>query len=189
MDLDEPELIQALDDFTKQILSPGNMLSSRLEAAFSSDPSTASDEVNADVEIGEVEGSRIEFKQEEAIEAAIDKLNAQIQPLILISNVEPAVSAKNDIAEQNNDDTLPLSEPVFQILSDIFDDFNAENSSTSPQPPTVEIRYIPEEENIISLKHQPKKDNDFNALFESYPYDSWDSPGSVESDLFPDLAF
>lgn len=189
MDLDEPELIQALDEFTKQILSPGNMLSSRLEAAFSSDSSCTSDEVDADAEIGEVEGSRVEFKQEEAIEAAIDKLNAQIQPVIMISNAETAVAANNDIAEQNNHDTLPLSEPVFQILSDIFDDFNAENSSTSPQPPTVHIKYIPEEENIISLKHQPKKDNEFNALFESYPYDSWDSPGSVESDLFPDLAF
>jgi len=90
------------------------------------------------------------------------------------------------VAEATNDpNKLPLSEPVFQILDEIFDGYDPEDSSTPPSN-NMEIEYIPEHR--FPRKHSMKYD--LNNFLESYPYDSWDSPGSVEENcLFPELSF
>lgn len=186
MDLDAPELIKALDDFTQQILSPGDMLSNRLEAAISSDTTTTSIEVDRIAEISQNEGTGIEFTPEEIMEA-IQKLQVQILPLNTSNTTtkEEEEEKEEETSVASPDNTLPLSEPVFQILSEIFDDYNpAENTSTH-------ATHIPEvKPDFFNPKHL--KNEELNNFLDSYPYDcSWDSPGSVESEncLFPELSF
>jgi len=196
MDLDTPELLQALDEFTQQILSPGDLLSNRLEAAISSDATATSDEVDRADEISQIEGTRIEleFTPEEVTEV-IQNMQVQIQSPPPSNATTTTATTSTTIAAEDDDnssdnDTLPLSEPVFQILSQIFDDYNnpTENSTTM----TTNVSNIPSEEKMnFGLKRS--KQDDLNNFLESYPYDlpSWDSPGSVESDncLFPELSF
>lgn len=169
MDLDAPELIQALDDFTKQILSPATQLSTRLEAAITAADTTT---VAAVDEPRQIERTRIEkqeqqqTEEEQLAEAFINKLQQQILPLSTSNNTE---------------NMLPLSEPDFQILSEIFDEYNKPEDKTS-----AKMDYnnsIPTDVTIKDTK------SDFNSFLDSYPYNSWDSPESVvESDiLFPDL--
>jgi len=192
MDLDAPELIQAIDDFTQQILSPGDMLSSGLEAAITSGPTTISVEVDGVDEINQNEGARIEFTPQEVNEA-IRNLQVQIIPLNTDTNTnkmeeeeEKEEEDSTPVASPDDSHTLPLSEPVFQILSTIFDDYNPLENSAKPTS-----THIPETKsdffNPKNLKH-----DDLNNFLDSYPYDcSWDSPGSVETDncLFPELSF
>jgi len=79
-----------------------------------------------------------------------------------------------------NENNLPLSEPVFQILSEIFDEYTPEEK-TAPGG----IQNIPEDK----PNYQKNSKTDLNTFLDSYPYESWDSPGSVESDiLFPELS-
>jgi hypothetical protein len=164
MDLDAPELIQALEDFTQQILSPNNQLSSGLEEVISSDSTISSIPTsNQDSGISE-EGSRLERSQED---------------LASTSPVHPELQTTSEPISPN--DTLPLTEPDFQMLSDIFQDYNYELEVSPAEIPTPADKYT----EVLKPKIE-----DFNPLMDSYPYDSWDSPGSVESDiLFPDLSF
>jgi len=193
MDLDAPELIQAIDDFAQQILSPGDMLSGGLEAAITSDTATTSVDTDGIQDINENEGTRIEFTPQE-VDEAIQKLQIQIIPMNTNNNNNTTTKEENTKEEEDStpvpspDDgtTLPLSEPVFQYLSTIFDDYNPLANSTKPT-----ATHIPEEKsdyfNPKNLKH-----DDLNNFLDNYPYDcSWDSPGSVETDncLFPELSF
>jgi hypothetical protein len=164
MDIDAPGLIQDLDEFTQQILGPGIELSSHLEAAISSDTNASAVDDSAP-QINSIEGTRIEFTPHQ-INSVIDKLQLQIQPTKTSSEMAVCVAAENN---------LPLSEPVFQILSEMFQEYSTANNS-APQ--------------TLKFSHIPKHDDTSSEFFESYPYESWDSPGSVEDDaLFPDLSF
>jgi hypothetical protein len=175
LDLDAPELIQALEDFTKQILSPNIQLSSGLEEVITSDStissiSTVSNPINGINDEGY--GSRLEPPQGDAS-----------SPSPAHSELHTVTSAPQDQAVSPHNDTLPLTEPDFQMLSDIFQDYNYEHLNVSPP----EIPSIPIDKYTDALK---PKIEDFNPLMDSYPYESWDSPGSVESDiLFPELSF
>jgi len=192
MDLDAPELIQALDLFTQQILSPGDMLSSGLEAAISSDTTTTSVEVDGIDEIDQDEGARVEFTPQEVNET-IQKLQVQILPLNAenTTDEEEKEEEASPVASPDDSSTLPLSEPVFQILSQIFDDYNPLENSTPFSNTSTHDAHIPvEKSDFFNQKHS--KHDDLNNFLDSYPYDcSWDSPGSVETDncLFPELSF
>lgn len=176
MDFDAPELIQALDDFTKQILSQENQLSSGLEAAISSH--SCPDAVEATLENSRVEGTRVAEEEEtemgeETIEENNNQQQQQQQVQIQPSTTDDMVTNKG---HQNN---LPLSEPVFEILPNMFDSYSPESNTSTT--------YIPED----NYYTHSKIDLNLDSILEStYPYDSaWDSPGSVESDiLFPELA-
>lgn len=188
MDLDAPELIQAIDDFTQQILSPGVTLSSGLEAVITSDTGSTSVEVEGVAEINQNDGTRVEFTSQEVNEA-IQKLQIQIMPLDTSNNTikeEKKDEEDSPVASPSDGSTLPMSEPVFQILSQIFDDYNPLDNSNK-----TTSTHIPEEKSDF-FNHKNSKHDDFNNFLDSYPYDcSWDSPGSVEADncLFPELSF
>jgi len=178
MDLDAPELIQALEDFTQQILSPGNLLSRGLEEAISSQSTSTTTPATHEASQGEQsDGSGLTSQIEEvAQQEDVEMMHVEI----VTSNEE--VNSPYAATEEN----LPLNEPVFQILSDIFEDYQ-----TSIQLQTQEDKSsIPQDEknstiNFTSLK---KENDSLSTFLESYPYDSWDSPGSVESEiLFPEL--
>lgn len=191
MDLDAPELIQALDLFTQQILSPGDMLSSGLEAAISADTTTTSVEVDRVAEINQDEGTRVEFTPQE-VDEAIQKLKVQILPLNTDDTTEDEEKEEESpVASPDDSNTLPLSEPVFQILSEIFDDYNPLENSTPLNNNSTHDAHIPvEKSDFFNQKHS--KHDELNNFLDSYPYDcSWDSPGSVETDncLFPELSF
>jgi len=184
MDLDAPELIQALEDFTQQILSPGNLLSRGLEEAISSQSTSTTTPATHEASQGEQsDGSGLISQLEEVINQQEDTEMMHVE----IVNTEE-VNSPYAATEEN----LPLNEPVFQILSDIFEDYQ-----TSIQLQTQEDKSsIPQDEKNsgtinFTCNSSLKKENDSLSTFlESYPYDSWDSPGSVESEiLFPELSF
>jgi len=178
MDLDAPELIQALEDFTQQILSPGNLLSRGLEEAISSQSTSTSTPATHEASQGEQsDGSGLTSQ----IEEVAQQEDAEMMHVEIVTSNEE-VNSPYAATEEN----LPLNEPVFQILSDIFEDYQ-----TSIQLQTQEDKSsIPQDEknstiNFTSLK---KENDSLSTFLESYPYDSWDSPGSVESEiLFPEL--
>jgi len=178
MDLDAPELIQALEDFTQQILSPGNLLSRGLEEAISSQSTSTSTPATHEASQGEQsDGSGLTSQIEEvAQQEDVEMMHVEI----VTSNEE--VNSPYAATEEN----LPLNEPVFQILSDIFEDYQ-----TSIQLQTQEDKSsIPQDEknSMINFTSLKKENDSLSTFLESYPYDSWDSPGSVESEiLFPEL--
>jgi len=162
MDLDAPELIQALEDFTQQILSPGNQLSSGLEEAITTESnSLATAETAETSDISQNEGSGV--------------THPMAEPTIQMQTNEEQAEETGTI----NEDALPLDEPVFQILSEIFEDYTQSN-------------HISASDNIPEDKFNSTKNVKYESLdsfMDSYPYDSWDSPGSVESEiLFPELS-
>jgi len=184
MDLDAPELIQALEDFTKQILSPGNLLSRGLEEAISSQSTSNSAPATHETSQGEQSnGSGLTSQVEEVANQQEDAEMMHVE--ILTSNTEE-VNSPYAATEEN----LPLNEPVFQILSEIFEDYQ-----TSTKLQTQEVQSsIPQDEkssdtiNFICNNSLKKENDSLSTFLESYPYDSWDSPGSVESEiLFPEL--
>jgi len=188
MDLDAPELIQALDDFTKQILSPTDQLSIRLEEAIaSSNPTDAAVD-----EICQIEGTRIKGRAEEEEEEA-KKVAQLVATLQLQFPTSDTTFTAND-----TENSLPLQEPDFQILSEMFDEYNnnTDNKSHSPSPPespVMAMSHIPIAHHWDSLisnnnNNNNKAKTELSCFLESYPYDSWDSPGSVESEIFPELS-
>jgi len=187
MDLDAPELIQALDDFTQQILSPTDQLSIRLEEAIA-----ASNPTDAAVdEICQIEGARIKERAEEEETKKVAQLVATLQLQFPTIDTTFAPDTEN---------SLPLQEPDFQILSEMFEEYNNNtdnNKSHSPSPPESPVMIM----DHIPIAHHwdshslPINDNnsskaktELSCFLESYPYDSWDSPGSVESEIFPELS-
>lgn len=162
LDLSEPELIKAFDEFAQQILSPETKLPEGLEEAIAeATQSLAADYIDAGAAQpegtgleGETEGTTMECEFLDAV----DTIKA-------LPSDPPAAPA-----------ALPMDEPVFQILSNLLEDY----PTTPETKPTNNIPVIKPE----------RKTTDLASFLDSYPYDcGWDSPGSVESEIFPDLAF
>jgi hypothetical protein len=167
MDLDAPELMQALEDFTKQILSPENHLSSGLEQAMLS-----------------ISGQDAQSTQASGIDE--DSGSGIVSPLIVVApNSPPAESTVPTAAfpqpsTPHNEDILPLTEPEFQVLTEFGDSF-----AFSPilELPSAELKCTNEDKLIFEGK------GNFSLMDTYSSYDAWGSPGSVESDiLFPELA-
>jgi len=191
MDLDAPELIQALDDFTKQILSPAEQLSVRLEEAIaSSNPTDAAVDEICQIEEGPRVGGRAEEEEEEEEAKKVAQLVATLQlQFPSIGDSTFAMSSSND-----TENSLPIQEPDFQILSEMFDEYNnnTDHNSKSQSPPESPVMdHIPiasHWDSLINNDNSNKAKTELSCFLESYPYDSWDSPGSVESEIFPELS-
>jgi len=171
LDLDAPELIQALEDFTKQILSPESNLSTGLEEAMLANSQPAHDTGSSEAN-GEIEVPR----------------SGLISPVAMSPENTSQISAATTESSQLevtplNEDILPLSEPSFQILTDFGDSLSF----------TTTLDFVPKEEPMCVVSDEKlvfDRKGDF-PLMDTYDcvYDAWGSPGSVESDvLFPDLA-
>jgi len=93
---------------------------------------------------------------------------------------QSTTTTTNTTTTSYNEDILPLAEPEFQILADFGEEYEF-SSSNLDMSPSGELKFFSHD-----VKPNPK---DTLFLMDSYPYDTWGSPGSVESDnLFPELA-
>jgi hypothetical protein len=191
LDLDAPELLQALEDFTQQILSPGNQLSSGLEEAMLSIVGVPNEEESAQHDCSPLqEDTRTRIvEQEEEEEIPMEQDDTTTNPVPLIPEVKTELYATPTASPQSttttttttthNEDILPLAEPEFQILTDFSDAYGF--SSESLDMSSSELQFMSDD-----VKPNPKE---VLFMMDSYPYDAWGSPGSVESDnLFPELA-
>jgi len=166
LDLEAPELLQALELFSEKILNPDTQLL-EFEQIIAAERRRQEllESTKKDVGVPKDQSTGL-------VENIMDILDSEM------SNEEPVgypPHVINTSESESESETLPIIEPEFKFLT----------APISPVLyPETPIRATPQQKTVSKIDLDLKAD-----LFDSWydPYDAWNSPESFGSEIFPEL--